>query len=205
MSNRNPPLPAVRLPPTTAALLVESARPYFLWWTKATVGQLKQHLASPDAEERAYWLGALLREANTRDVWLLTDAGEIRALWPLLIRYLGRSRSMWAWLLGLPPPAGPPSRQLQADHAQDLRSPGRPGCCPRFRPCPPGQYPAAPPLDRAEAQANASAVRPRTDKDKRQALPAGAEADKIWTWRFGFAGAALSRRTRRPTASFGRE
>lgn len=109
MSDPHLPLPAARLPPTTAALLVDSARPYFLWWTNATVGQFKQHLASPDPEERAYWMGALLREANTRDVWLFVDAGEIRALWPLLIRYLGRSRAMWAWLLGLPPPEWPPS------------------------------------------------------------------------------------------------
>ena len=116
MSNPNFPLPVDRLPPTTAALLVDSARPYFLWWTKTTVGQLKQHLASPDAEERAYWMGSLLREANTRDVWLFVNANEIRVLWPLLIRYLGRSRAMWAWLLGLPAPEWPPSRQLRSDH-----------------------------------------------------------------------------------------
>jgi len=52
MSNSNLPLPADRLPPTTAALLVDSARPSFLWWTTATVGELKEHLASPDLEER---------------------------------------------------------------------------------------------------------------------------------------------------------
>src|SRR4030095_8670989 len=101
-----------RLPPTTASLLDENARPYFLWWTQATVGELKEHLASPDLEERAYWMGALLREANTRDVWLFVDPGEIRALWPRLIRYLGRSRQMWAWLLKLPPPEWPPPEAL---------------------------------------------------------------------------------------------
>jgi hypothetical protein len=62
--------PAGRLPPTTESLLDDGARPYFLWCTGATVAQLKEHLASPDPEERAYWMGALLREANTRDVWL---------------------------------------------------------------------------------------------------------------------------------------
>ncbi|HVT58886.1 MAG TPA: hypothetical protein VHR45_10840 [Thermoanaerobaculia bacterium] len=108
---------AGRLPPTTDSLLDDRARPYFLWWTNATVGQLKEHLVSPDPEERAYWMGALLREANTRDVWLFVNAGEIRALWPLLIRFLGRSRSMWAWLLKLPPPEWPPLRQLRAGDA----------------------------------------------------------------------------------------
>ena len=79
-------------------------------------GQLKEHLASPDLEERAYWMGALLREANTRDVWLFVTVDEIRALWPRLIRYLGRSRQMWAWLLELPPPEWPPLSQIRADH-----------------------------------------------------------------------------------------
>lgn len=100
-----------RLPPTTEALLDYTTRPYFLWWTAATVGQLKEHLASADPEERAYWMGALLREANTRDVWLFVTTDEIRALWPRLIRYLGRSRQMWAWLLKLPPPEWPPLSQ----------------------------------------------------------------------------------------------
>ena len=98
MSNRNPTV-AGRLPPTTDALLDDDTRPYFLWWTDATVGQLKEHLAASDPEERAYWMGALLREANRRDVWLFVNTDEIRALWPRLIRYLGRSRQMWAWLL----------------------------------------------------------------------------------------------------------
>jgi hypothetical protein len=92
----------VRLPPTTAELLDDRARPYFLWWTDATVGDLKRHLAEGDPGTRAYWLGALLREANSRDVWLFTTPGEIRAAWPLVWRHLGRSRPMWAWLLAMP-------------------------------------------------------------------------------------------------------
>lgn len=105
---------AGRLPPTTETLLDETARPYFLWWTDATVGQLKEHLASPDPEERAYWMAALLREANTRDVWLFVRPDDIRELWPRLIRYLGRSRQMWAWLLKLPTPEWPPLGQIRA-------------------------------------------------------------------------------------------
>ena len=110
-------VPAGRLPPTSASLLDDNAKPYFLWWTDATVGQFKKYLASADPEERAYWMGALLREANTRDVWLFVTADEIRELWPLLIRYLGRSREMWAWLLKLPPPEWPPVSQIRASHA----------------------------------------------------------------------------------------
>jgi hypothetical protein len=96
------------LPPTSEALLRDETRPYFLWWTKETVGGLKKRLRSESLDERAYWMGALLREANTRDVWLFTSPEEIRSLWSRLVPYLGRSRSMWAWLLGLPAPEWPP-------------------------------------------------------------------------------------------------
>ncbi len=58
--------PVKRLPPTTDALFDDEARLYFLWWTDATVRQFKDHLVSADPEERAYWMGAMLREANTR-------------------------------------------------------------------------------------------------------------------------------------------
>jgi hypothetical protein len=96
------------LGPTSADLAEPSCRPYFLWWTDATVGDLREYLASTDAEERAYWTGALLREANTRDVWLFTTPDEVRAQWSRLQRYLGRSRGMWAYLLGLEATAWPP-------------------------------------------------------------------------------------------------
>ncbi len=106
---------ACRLPPTTAALFDDDARPYFLWWTDETVASFKKRLRSRDLEQRAYWMGALLREANTRDVPLFVEHDEIRALWPRLIRHLGRSRQMWAWLLGLPAPEWPPRAQIQAE------------------------------------------------------------------------------------------
>jgi hypothetical protein len=40
------------LPPTSESLRDDTTRPYFLWWTDATVGQLKEHLAASDPEER---------------------------------------------------------------------------------------------------------------------------------------------------------
>lgn len=97
-----------RLPPTSVALLDPTTRPYFLWWADATVADLRAHLASEDVTERAYWMAALLREANTRDVWLYVQPAEVRALWPRLVRHLGRAREMSAYLLGLPAPAWPP-------------------------------------------------------------------------------------------------
>ena len=89
------------LPPTTTDLLDATKRPYFLWWLDMTVADLREELAADDPDTVAYFLGALLREANTRDVWLFVRPDEIRARWPRLVRYLGRSRAMWAFLLGI--------------------------------------------------------------------------------------------------------
>ncbi len=96
------------LPPTSRALLDDNHRPYFLWWTRATVADLRAHLADPDPEVRAYWMGALLREANSRDVWLFVSPEMIRGLWDRLQRHLGRSRPMWTYLLDLPDSPWPP-------------------------------------------------------------------------------------------------
>ncbi len=104
----------MRLGPTSSDLLRDETRPYFLFWTNATIADLRAHLASTDEEERAYWMGALLREANTRDVWLFVEPDEIHALWPRLVRYLGHARSMWAFLLGLPEPTWPPTEARRA-------------------------------------------------------------------------------------------
>jgi hypothetical protein len=108
------PASAPTLPPTCPDFAEPNARPYFLWWTDTTTGELRRLLASPDPEERAYWMGALLREANTRDVWQFVRPRDIRALWPRLLRYLGRSRMMWAYLLGLETPVWPPAEARRA-------------------------------------------------------------------------------------------
>ena len=92
------------LPPTSPDLLRDQTRPYFLWWLDVTVEEFRRRLRTGPVEERAYWLGVLLREANTRDVWLFTDPDEVRALWPQVFRHLGKSRDMWCHLLRLAPP-----------------------------------------------------------------------------------------------------
>lgn len=94
------------LPPTSDDLKLDATRPYFLWWSEATVGDLRAHLKSSNEEERAYWLGALLREANTRDVWLFVSPSEIVRMWPAVWRHLGRSRGLWMHILGLRDPTG---------------------------------------------------------------------------------------------------
>ena len=101
-----------RLPPTSPELLDDEARPYFVWWVDLTVGALRRLLVSPDLDERAYWMGALLREANTRDVWLFVTPADVRALWPRVVRHLGRSRPLWGYLLGLDATWPPPHAHL---------------------------------------------------------------------------------------------
>lgn len=98
------------LPPTSAALTDATHHPYFLWWTSTTVAEFRARLADPDPDVRAYWMGALLREANTRDVWVFVTPATIRQGWDRLQRHLGRSRRMWAYLLGLPDRPWPPDR-----------------------------------------------------------------------------------------------
>lgn len=86
----------------------DPARPYFLWWADLSADEFSERIRSDDPQERGYWLGALLREANTRDVWKFVTPDEIRAAWPLVFRHLGRSRDMWTWLLQMPQQAWPP-------------------------------------------------------------------------------------------------
>lgn len=96
------------LPPTDPELLDDRARPYFVWWMDATVGDVRAGLGHPDPTTRAYWMGLLLREANTRDVWLFVTPEAIRRDWSLVLPHLGRRRRMWAWLLGMEASDWPP-------------------------------------------------------------------------------------------------
>jgi hypothetical protein len=91
------------LPPTSDNLRDDATRPSFPWWTDATVGDLRQRLVDPHPAVRGYWLGALLREANSRDVRLYTTPHDLRANWPHVERHLGRERERWAWLLRVEP------------------------------------------------------------------------------------------------------
>jgi hypothetical protein len=100
--------PPTSLGPTHREVLDPQARPYFLWWADVTVDEFRARLSEGGDEDRAYWMGALLREANTRDVWYFVTPAQVGALWPLLARHLGRSRAMWAWLLDLPDAPWPP-------------------------------------------------------------------------------------------------
>lgn len=95
-------LPIVRLcyvvgvfPPTTERLRDPDAIPYFAWDLGLTVSQLERVLASSDEKERDEVIVRLLREANSRDVWLFVSWDDIEAAWPRIMHRLGRARGVW--------------------------------------------------------------------------------------------------------------
>lgn len=75
------------------------ARPYFLWDEDTSVGELRQRLASASDVEKGALLGKILREARDPDVWRFTTVAEVRRLFPLIERHLGRRRAFWQYLL----------------------------------------------------------------------------------------------------------
>jgi hypothetical protein len=74
-------------------------RPYFLWDEDTTLDVFRRRLADPDPEVRAYYLGKLMRQAKPDDVFTFATLGTIRDLFPLVARYLGRTREFWVWVL----------------------------------------------------------------------------------------------------------
>lgn len=75
------------------------ARPYFVWDEDITYGELREKLASPDAGERALWMGRVMREARYQDVWKLLRLADVLALLPRIEPHLGRARAFWLWLI----------------------------------------------------------------------------------------------------------
>ncbi len=81
-------------------MLDREGRPYFLWDCDLTLARFQELLGDPDPEVRAYLIGKLMRQAKPDDVFQFVTIGDIEAHWPLLERYLGRTREFWTWLLG---------------------------------------------------------------------------------------------------------
>jgi len=98
------------LPPTSERLRDPNAVPYFLWDMGLTVGQANKALSGDDSTLRLEVIVRLLREANTRDVWLFIDWPAIEAAWPHIEHRLGRSRAVW---------------QMMRDHRRSLRDAAR--------------------------------------------------------------------------------
>lgn len=72
--------------------------PYFLWDVGMTVAELRRALATP-GPTRDGLVARILREANSRDVWLFLDWALIEEAWPRIERRLGRARGVWRLML----------------------------------------------------------------------------------------------------------
>jgi hypothetical protein len=83
------------LEPTKARLADPNAVPYFAWDLGQTVTQLRTTLDSGTTAERDEIIVRLLREANTRDVWLFIDWDDIDDAWDRVEHRLGRARGVW--------------------------------------------------------------------------------------------------------------
>ena len=100
------------LPPTSERLRDAKTVPYFLWDMGLTVAQLRAALAGDDEALKREVMVRLLREANTRDVWLFVDWTAIEAAWPHIEHRLGRSRAVWQMMLAHRRMNGPVSERL---------------------------------------------------------------------------------------------
>lgn len=87
------------LPPTSERLNDPGAVPYFLWDMGLTVAGARRALAGSDEKLRLEVLVRLLREANTRDVWLFAGWTDIERAWPSIRHRLGRARPVWQMML----------------------------------------------------------------------------------------------------------
>jgi hypothetical protein len=89
----------------------DDIRPYFLWDTPMSAGELRRRLAEAPEEERLMWMGRILREARYQDVWAFISLGDLLPRWECLRTRLGRKTAFWEFLLrkwrehGLIPPA----------------------------------------------------------------------------------------------------
>lgn len=87
------------LPPTSERLHDPATIPYFLWDIRMSVADARAALRGPDVALRRDVIVRLLREANTRDVWLFTDWRTIESEWPHVQHRLGRARPVWEMML----------------------------------------------------------------------------------------------------------
>jgi hypothetical protein len=87
------------LPPTSPRLLLPDAVPYFLWDLGLTVSEVHRTLASEDRASKDELIARILREANSRDVWLFLDWPTIEEAWSRIEHRLGRARGVWQMML----------------------------------------------------------------------------------------------------------
>jgi len=76
------------------------SKPYFLWSEAMTVGELRQILAGSQGPDlRLMYMARIMRECRVPEVWDFLTPKEIQEEWPRLQRRLGRSLTLWRFLM----------------------------------------------------------------------------------------------------------
>jgi hypothetical protein len=83
------------LGPTTENLDQPDAIPHFAWDLGKTVRELRAILDGDERDARDEVIVRLLREANSRDVWVFVTWEVIEDAWPRISHRLGRARGVW--------------------------------------------------------------------------------------------------------------
>ncbi len=91
-------IPSMLVPTPPDRLCDARGRPYFLWDCDLTLEAWRALTRDPDAEVRAYWIGAAMRQAKPDDVLTLLTWPEIEGVWERL--RLGKQAAFWQWLRG---------------------------------------------------------------------------------------------------------
>ncbi|UQA56577.1 hypothetical protein [Polyangium aurulentum] len=86
------------LPPTSSRLFEPDTVPYFLWDLGLTVAEVRRTIAQGDQASRDDLIARILREANSRDVWVFLDWPTIEEAFPRIERRLGRARGVWTMM-----------------------------------------------------------------------------------------------------------
>jgi hypothetical protein len=89
----------IRLVTLSLDMTRDDARPYFLWDTRMTAGELRQRLREAEETERILWMARILREARYQDVWAFLSLEDVLSHWEQLRGQLGRMTGFWEFLL----------------------------------------------------------------------------------------------------------
>jgi len=75
--------------------------PYICWDRQWTVADIRHRLASMQGVERHRIMAWLMRELKTSEVWYFLKPTEIQREFEGISRWLGPSRPLWTYLLGI--------------------------------------------------------------------------------------------------------
>lgn len=73
--------------------------PYFLWDLGLTGSEARRILSGVDRASKDEVVARILREANSRDVWLFLDWPTIEEAWDRIEHRLGRAHGVWQMML----------------------------------------------------------------------------------------------------------